>query len=63
MLEAKFHEEWMTSDKRLANLEKNDRDLKEFDKNETLIEIPEVLPLDHIENSSKIVEPLNHTFG
>ncbi|XP_037049331.1 uncharacterized protein LOC119083656 [Bradysia coprophila] len=63
LLEAKFHEEWMTSERRSENLEKNGKDLMEFDKNETLIDIPEVFPLDHIENSSRIIEPVNHTFG
>lgn len=60
LLEAKFHEDWMSADKRQKNLEKIE--LKEFDKNETVIDIVDgVLLVDHVDNSSKGIEAVNST--
>lgn len=50
LLEAKFHEEWRPSDERLKNLESEKQELKEVDKNETVIEA--VILDDHVDNSS-----------
>lgn len=52
MLEAKFHEEWMSPDKRLTNLEKDEQELKEFDKNETVVDIQGVVLVDHVINNT-----------
>lgn len=63
LLEAKFHEEWTSPDKRLKNLEKDEQELKEFDKNETVVDVQSVILVDHVDNSSKGVEAINNTSG
>lgn len=55
MLEAKFHEDWMSSDKRLKNIEKVGQELDELDK------VQGAMPGDHIDNSSTGNEAPNTT--
>lgn len=61
LLEAKFHEEWLSPDKRLKNLEKDEQEFKEFDKNQTDINNQYVNLVNQADNSSKGVEALNNT--
>ncbi|KAJ6639363.1 hypothetical protein Bhyg_12107, partial [Pseudolycoriella hygida] len=56
LLEAKFNDEWITADKRLRNLEKDEQELKEFDKNETALDIQGVRSDYREDNSSKGME-------
>lgn len=51
----------MSADKRQKNFEKIEQELKEIDKNETVIDIQGELLLDPVDNSSKRIEAVNDT--
>lgn len=59
LLEAKFHEDWISSDKRLKNLEKVGQELDELDKNKTLIDMQGASPDGHTEDNSTEIQANN----
>lgn len=59
MLEAKLHDEWIPSEKKVKISEKNEQEHKELKKNDTVNEFEEVFPIDHIDNNSKGTEAIN----
>lgn len=63
LLEAKFHEGYISPDTKSMNLEKDEKDLKEFEKNASVVDIHGQLLFDHVDNSSKEIIPVNNTYG